>query len=94
MKLGLLKISNNQIQTAQYFESKFERELGEEINYCGEKFIVAVIAETRNEVIDFLNQVIKEQNRKIRQQNKKIENESKKWFMDILLDSINYVKNI
>ena len=57
MKLGLVRIENERLVGVQYFESKWERELGEVLNIEGVKWNVAVIGESRNEIIDVLNKL-------------------------------------
>jgi hypothetical protein len=67
-KIGLIKISGNRIVSVVYMESKFERELGDEINYLGSKHIVAVIGGSRDEIVSCLNKFISKQNSIIRRQ--------------------------
>jgi len=67
-KIGLVKISGNRIVSVVYMESKFERELGDEINYLGSKHRVAVIGGSRDEIVACLNKFISKQNSIIRRQ--------------------------
>ena len=69
-KLGLVRIQNERLVGVQYFESKWERELGEELNIDGVKWIVGVIGDSRNEIIEVLNEFISKQNSIVRKQNK------------------------
>ena len=52
MKLGLVRIVNERLVGVKYFESKFQRELGEELNHDGVKWRVGVIGENREEIIE------------------------------------------
>ena len=55
MKLGLVRIVSERLVGVQYFESKFQRELGEELIIDGKKWNVGVIGEDRAEIIGVLN---------------------------------------
>ena len=59
MKLGLVRIQNEKLVGVQYFESKFQRELGEVVSINNVKWNVAVIGEDRDTIIDVLNGFIK-----------------------------------
>ena len=61
--IGLIKIQNNKLVAVQYYVSKFDRDLGDKINYQGTEYQVAVIGEDRNDVISSLNVLIKQQNK-------------------------------
>ena len=73
MKLGLIKLKNEKIVGVKYFDSKFDRELGDTLNIDGVKWRVGIIGDTKNEVIIALNDIIKEINAITRKANK-IEN--------------------
>ena len=60
--IGLIRIQNNKLTAVQYYVSKFERNLGDKINYAGTEYQVAIIGEDRNDVISNLNILIKQQN--------------------------------
>ena len=68
--IGLVKIEDNKITRVQYMMSKFDRKLGDIMRIEGVPMQVAVIGQSRNEVIDTLNSFIKKQNAIIRKQNK------------------------
>ena len=68
MKLGLVRIVNERLVGVQYFESKFQRELGEELNIDGVKWRVGVIGESRGEIIQVLNGFVSKQNSIVRKQ--------------------------
>ena len=70
--VGLVKIQGNRIVHVRYYESKFERNLGDSITYEGVNFKVAFVGESRNEVIEALNEVIRQQNAIVRREQKVI----------------------
>ena len=94
MKLGLVRIENERLVGVQYFESKWERELGDELNINGVKWRVGVIGESRNEIIEVLNGFISKQNSIVRKQNKIANREANYRFNKILAEAIQYVNNI
>ena len=94
MKLGLVRIENERLVGVQYFESKWERELGDELNIDGVKWRVGVIGESRNEIIEVLNGFISKQNSIVRKQNKIENREANYRFNKILAEAIQYVNNI
>ena len=94
MKLGLVRIQNERLVGVQYFESKFQRELGEVLSINNVKWTVAVIGESRNEIIDVLNGFIKKQNSVVRKQNQLINREANYQFNKVLAQAIKYVNNI
>ena len=62
--LGLVKFTEETgITAVKYLKSKFNRELGETINFDGTTYKVGVIASNRNEVISTLNSLIRKQNK-------------------------------
>jgi Holliday junction resolvasome RuvABC ATP-dependent DNA helicase subunit len=95
MKLGLVRIQNEKLVGVQYFESKFQRELGEVVSINNVKWTVAVIGEDRDTIVDVLNGFIKKQNSVVRKQNQLINREANYQFNKILAQAINkYVNNI
>jgi len=66
----LVKIENKEIKRVQYFDSKWERELGETVNYDGVPMQVGIIADTKSAAIEAANSIIKEQNQLVRAENK------------------------
>jgi hypothetical protein len=94
MKLGLVRIQNERLVGVQYFESKFQRELGEVLSINNVKWTVAVIGESRNEIIDVLNGFIKKQNSVVRKQNQLINRKANYEFNKVLAQAIQYVNNI
>lgn len=60
--LGLVIIENDKLVAAKYYVSKFQRELGDVINYEGVKYQVGVIGTDRSSVVNYLNTIIKDQN--------------------------------
>jgi hypothetical protein len=93
MKLGLVRIQNERLVGVQYFESKWERELGDVLTIEGVKWNVAVIGESRNEIIDVLNGFIKKQNSVVRKQNQLINREANYLFNKVLREAIEHVNN-
>jgi hypothetical protein len=105
MKLGLVRIENERLVGVQYFESKWERELGEVLNIEGVKWNVAVIGESRNEIIDVLNQSIAKQNELVREQNsmirkqnyqinKQLNREVNEEFNQMMREAVQFVNNL
>ena len=85
MNLGLVKMneSKTQLYGVQYYKSKWERNLGDTLNIDGEKWLVGIIGDTKNDVISALNTIIKKQNSII---NKKKYQEKKK--TDMIFNNI------
>jgi Holliday junction resolvasome RuvABC ATP-dependent DNA helicase subunit len=95
MKLGLVRIQNEKLVGVQYFESKFQRELGEVVSINNVKWTVAVIGEDRDTIVDVLNGFIRKQNSVVRKQNQMINREANYQFNKILAQAINkYVNNL
>jgi hypothetical protein len=94
MKLGLVRIQNERLVGVQYFESKWERELGEELNIDGVKWRVGVIGESRNEIIEVLNGFISKQNSIVRKQNKIANREADMIFNQIMKEAIAELNNL
>jgi len=69
MKLGLVRIENDKLLGVQYYESKWERELGDYLNINGIKWRVGMIGESRYEIIIELNKITKKYNSIIRKKN-------------------------
>ena len=62
MKLGLVRMSGESVIGVQYFESKFNRELGEKLRINGVEWRVGVIADDRNSIIKVLNEIVRIEN--------------------------------
>jgi hypothetical protein len=71
MNLGLVKMneSKTQLYGVQYYKSKWERNLGDTLNIDGEKWLVGIIGDTKNDVISALNVVVKKHNSVINKKN-------------------------
>ena len=94
MKLGLVRIQNERLVGVQYFESKWQRELGEELTIDGVKWNVGVIGESRESIIEVLNGFIAKQNSIVRKQNKRINMEANREFNKIFAEAVSYVNNL
>ena len=75
MKLGLVRMSGERVIGVQYFESKFNRELGEKLKINGVEWRVGVIAEDRNSIIKVLNEIVRIENSIIRKKQKERDRE-------------------
>ena len=62
MKLGLVRMSGERVIGVQYFESKFNRELGDILRINGVEWRVGVIADDRNSIIKVLNEIVRIEN--------------------------------
>ncbi len=93
MKLGLVRIQNEKLIGVQYFESKFQRELGEVVSINNVKWTVAVIGEDRNTIVDVLNGLVKKQNSIVRKVNNRINRIADMRFNKILREDIERVNN-
>ena len=71
--LVTFNLDKTKIESAMYRISKFDRNLGDVMTIDGKKYIVGVIADNKNEIIDYLNSLISLQNKNVRKSNK-IEN--------------------
>jgi len=71
MNLGLVKMneSKTQLYGVQYYKSKWERNLGDTLNIDGEKWLVGIIGDTKNDVISALNVIVKKHNSEINKKN-------------------------
>tara|TARA_B110000977_G_C10595200_1_gene305973 strand:- start:42 stop:329 length:288 start_codon:yes stop_codon:yes gene_type:complete len=93
MKLGLVRIVSERLVGVQYFESKFQRELGEELIIDGKKWNVGVIGEDRAEIIGVLNGFVSKQNSIVRKQNKRDDRIVNSEFNKIMREAINSIEN-
>jgi 2-oxo-4-hydroxy-4-carboxy--5-ureidoimidazoline (OHCU) decarboxylase len=93
MKLGLVRIQNEKLVGVQYFESKFQRELGEVVSINNVKWTVAVIGEDRNTIVDVLNELVKKQNSIVRKENNRINRIADMRLNKILREAIERVNN-
>jgi Holliday junction resolvasome RuvABC ATP-dependent DNA helicase subunit len=93
MKLGLVRIQNEKLVGVQYFESKFQRELGEVVSINNVKWTVAVIGEDRNTIVDVLNGFVKKQNSIVRKVNNRINRIADMRFNKALREAIEHVNN-
>jgi len=91
--IGLVKIENGKLIAVQYYASKFERELGDVINYEGKAYNVGVIGGSRNVVVNKLNIFIKNQNRLNRKINASSNLEFKKMWNGIIEDTLTWINN-
>lgn len=71
MNLGLVKMneSKTQLYGVQYYKSKWERNLGDTLNIDGEKWLVGIVGDTKNDVISALNVIVKKHNSVINKKN-------------------------
>jgi len=69
MKLGIVRIEDQKLTGAQYFDSAWDRELGDVLSIDGRKWRVAMIGESRNQIINELNKITKKYNSIIRKKN-------------------------
>ena len=69
MKLGLVRMSGERVIGVQYFESKFNRELGEKLRINGVEWRVGVIADDKNSIIKVLNEIVRIENSLRRKEN-------------------------
>ena len=93
MKLGLVRIVSERLVGVQYFESKFQRELGEELIIDGKKWNVGVIGEDRAEIIGVLNGFVSKQNSIVRKQNKRDDRIVNSEFNKIMREAMNSIEN-
>ena len=66
--IGLVRMNGGQLIGVQYFESKWERNLGDVLTINGTKWTVGIIGDSRSDVISALNDIIKKQNSIINKQ--------------------------
>ena len=68
--IGLVRMneSKTQLYGDQYLLSKWERNLGDTLTIDGEKWLVGIIGDTKNDVISALNKIVSKQNKIVRKQ--------------------------
>ncbi len=90
MNLGLVKMneSKTELYGVQYMLSKWERNLGDILTIDGEKWLVGIIGDTKNDVISALNEVVKKHNSVINKKNYQKRKEEKIIMNNILNDVI------
>lgn len=93
MKLGLVRMNGERVIGVQYFESKWERELGEKLRIDGVEWIVGVIGEDRNSVIKFLNEIVKIENSRVRKEQKEMNREVDEKINRMFLEAYKSVMN-
>ena len=71
MNLGLVKMNEDktELYDVQYMLSKWERNLGDVLTINGEKWLVDMIGDTKNDVIQALNEIVKKHNSIINKKN-------------------------
>ena len=71
MNLGLVKMneSKTELYGVQYYKSKWERNLCDVLTIDGEKWLVGMIGDTKNDVIEALNEIVKKHNSIINKKN-------------------------
>ena len=89
MNLGLVKMneSKTELYGVQYYKSKWERNLGDTLNIDGEKWLVGIIGDTRNDVISALNDIVKKQNSIINKK-KYQQRKEEKFIMNNILNNV------
>ena len=71
----------------QYYKSKWERNLGDTLTIDGEKWLVGIIGDTRNDVISALNEIVKKQNSIINKK-KYQQRKEEKFIMNNILNDV------
>ncbi len=71
MNLGLVKMNEDktELYDVQYMLSKWERNLGDVLTINGEKWLVGMIGDTKDDVIQALNEIVKKHNSIINKKN-------------------------
>ena len=89
MNLGLVKMneSKTELYGVQYYKSKWERNLGDSLTIDGEKWLVGIIGDTKNDVISALNVIIKKQNSIINKK-KYQQRKEEKFIMNNILNNV------
>ena len=89
MNLGLVKMneSKTELYGVQYYKSKWERNLGDTLTIDGEKWLVGIIGDTRNDVISALNDIVKKQNSIINKK-KYQQRKEEKFIMNNILNDV------
>ena len=79
MNLGLVKMNEDktELYDVQYMLSKWERNLGDVLTINGEKWLVGMIGDTKNDVIQALNEIVKKYNSIINKKNYQKKKEEK-----------------
>ena len=94
MKLGLVRMSGERVIGVQYFESKFNRELGEKLKINGVEWRVGVIADDRNSIIKVLNEIVRIENsivrKKQRERDREIDAQITQMFLQAYKSVMNY----
>lgn len=94
MKLGLVRMSGERVIGVQYFESKFNRELGEKLRINGVEWRVGVIADDRNSIIKVLNEIVRIENsiirKKQRERDREIDAQITQMFLQAYKSVMNY----
>jgi len=93
MKLGLVRMSGERVIGVQYFESKFNRELGEILRINGVEWRVGVIAEDRNSIIKVLNEIVRIQNSIVRKKQRELDREIDAQITQMFLQAYKSVMN-
>jgi len=86
-------MSGEKVVGVQYFESKFNRELGETLRINGVEWIVGVIAEDRNSIIKVLNEIVRVQNSIVRKKQRELDREINHQINQMFLDAYQSVIN-
>ena len=89
MNLGLVKMNEDktELYDVQYMLSKWERNLGDVLTINGEKWLVGMIGDTKNDVISALNMIIKKQNSIINKK-KYQQKKEEKFIMNNILNNV------
>jgi hypothetical protein len=89
MNLGLVKMneSKTELYGVQYMLSKWERNLGDVLTIDGEKWLVGIIGDTKNDVISALNEIVKKQNSIINKK-KYQQKKEEKFIMNNILNNV------
>lgn len=94
MKLGLVRMSGESVIGVQYFESKFNRELGEKLRINGVEWRVGVIAEDRNSIIKVLNEIVRIENSIVRKKQRERDREIDAQITQMFLQAYKSVINL
>ena len=89
MNLGLVKMNEDktELYDVQYMLSKWERNLGDVLTINGEKWLVGMIGDTKNDVIQALNEIVKKHNSIINKKNYQKKKEEK-FIMNNILNNV------
>ncbi len=93
MKLGLVRMSGERVIGVQYFESKFNRELGEKLKINGVEWRVGVIAEDKNSIIKVLNEIVRIENSIIRKKQRERDREIDAQITQMFIEAYKSVMN-